>query len=105
MGENAISWTQSANAWCQVRVNLCKKDGGRAKISSVEHKLLSEIHPRWEILKVLNIWFECSVTFLKAMLSMISRDGIQQSNSTLASYIDNNIIFLATLDGHQDLSY
>ncbi len=30
LGENAISWAQGANAWCQLRVNSCKKDGRRA---------------------------------------------------------------------------
>jgi hypothetical protein len=37
--ENVISWAQSANDWCQIRVNLCKEDGCRAQISSVGHKL------------------------------------------------------------------
>jgi hypothetical protein len=46
LGENAISWRQRANAWCQSRVNLCKKDGRRAQNYSIGHKLLCEIHPR-----------------------------------------------------------
>jgi hypothetical protein len=44
MGENAISWEQGAKAWYQIRVNLCKKAGHRAQISSVGRKLLYEIH-------------------------------------------------------------
>jgi hypothetical protein len=24
LGDNKISWAQGANAWCQIRVNLCK---------------------------------------------------------------------------------
>ena len=50
LGENAISWAQGVNTWCQIRVNLYKKDGRRAQMSRVGRKLLYEIHPRsgWE---------------------------------------------------------
>jgi hypothetical protein len=34
------------NAWWQIRVNLCKKDGRRAQISRVGFKLLNEIYPK-----------------------------------------------------------
>jgi hypothetical protein len=36
--ENAISWAKGANAWCQIWINLCKKDGRRAQILSVGYK-------------------------------------------------------------------
>jgi hypothetical protein len=45
LGENAISWAQGTKAWSQARVNLFKKEGRIVLISSVEHKLLYEIHP------------------------------------------------------------
>jgi hypothetical protein len=45
LGENAISWAYGANAWCQIRIIFCKKDGHRAPISIVGRKLLFEIHP------------------------------------------------------------
>jgi hypothetical protein len=34
LGETAISWGQGANAWCQIRVNLCKKDGAERKFQA-----------------------------------------------------------------------
>jgi hypothetical protein len=40
------SGRQCKNARCQIRVNLFKKDGRRAQISSVGCNLLYEIHPR-----------------------------------------------------------
>jgi hypothetical protein len=44
-GRQCKKLSASANARCQIRVNLFKKDGRRAQISSVGHKLLYEIHP------------------------------------------------------------
>jgi hypothetical protein len=44
MGEHAKSWAQGANAWCQIRVNLFKKDGPRVQISRVGRKLIYEIN-------------------------------------------------------------
>jgi hypothetical protein len=32
LGKNAISWAQGANAWCQFKVNLCKKDGRKFQV-------------------------------------------------------------------------
>jgi hypothetical protein len=29
LGENAVSWVQGLNPWCQIIVNLCKKYGGK----------------------------------------------------------------------------
>jgi hypothetical protein len=46
LGKNVISWVQSPNAWCQIRVYLCAKMNGRTvQISSLGQKLLYEIHP------------------------------------------------------------
>jgi hypothetical protein len=36
---------QGANAWYQIKVNVCKKDGHRAQISSIGLKFLYDIHP------------------------------------------------------------
>jgi hypothetical protein len=46
LGENTISWGQGANAWSQIRVNICKKEGPWAQISSVGWKLLYNILSR-----------------------------------------------------------
>jgi hypothetical protein len=43
LGENAKSWAQGLSAWCQIRVNLNKKDGRKGPISTVGCKLLYEI--------------------------------------------------------------
>jgi hypothetical protein len=52
--KNAISGAQGTNAWCQIRVNLCKKDGLRAQVSRVGLKLLYEINPLFDKLLTFN---------------------------------------------------
>ena len=73
LGKNAKSWAQFANAWCQIRVNLIKKDWRRAQISSIGRKLLYEIHPRSTSFKKTSpeFWSVGSVEYLYKCLIQV----------------------------------
>jgi hypothetical protein len=55
---------QGSNARCQIRINLFKKDGRRAQISSVGRKLLNEIQP----------WSHCTLFAEKALRKIIDQE-------------------------------